>query len=70
MTRLIDVDVLKAMLAEDEITFPMLDDVPTVDAIPVEFIKEEIRKTRGFYNSNLRFLLDVWEQEKGERKEE
>ena len=46
MTRLIDVDVLKAMLAEDEITFPMLDDVHTVDAVPVRhgrwiFIRDE-----------------------------
>lgn len=43
-----------------------LDMIPTVDAIPVEFIKSEIKENKGFYNSNLRRLLDVW----AERKEE
>ena len=43
-----------------------IDEQPTVDAIPVEFIKEEIKNTKGFYSSNLRRLLDTW----AERKEE
>lgn len=44
----------------------MISDAPTVEAIPVEFIKSEIKENKGFYNSNLRRLLDVW----AERKEE
>lgn len=39
---------------------------PTIDAIPVEFIKGEIKNNKGFYNSNLRRLLDAW----AERREE
>lgn len=39
---------------------------PTVDAIPIDFIKSEIQNSKGFYNSSLRRLLDVW----AERKEE
>lgn len=39
---------------------------PTVDAIPIDFIKSEIQNSKGFYNSSLRRLLDVWT----ERKEE
>lgn len=41
-------------------------DAPTVDAIPVEWIKEKISNNKGFYNSSLRRLLDEW----AERKEE
>ena len=33
--RLIDADALTAVLDAEEITFPMLDDAPTVDAVPV-----------------------------------
>lgn len=43
-----------------------LEMMPTVEAIPVEFIKSEINDNKGFYNSSLRRLLDVW----AERKEE
>lgn len=43
-----------------------LKNMPTVEAIPVEFIKREIKENKGFYNSSLRRLLDVW----AERKEE
>ena len=43
-----------------------LKELPTVEAIPVEFIKSEIKENKGFYNSNLRRLLDMW----AERKEE
>lgn len=39
---------------------------PTVDAIPIEFIRSEIINSTGFYNSSLRRLLDAW----AERKEE
>lgn len=44
----------------------MIGDQPTVDAVPVEFIKGEIKNNKGFYNSSLRRLLDAW----AERKEE
>ena len=33
--RLIDADAFKAKLAEEEITFPLIDEQPTVDAVPV-----------------------------------
>lgn len=39
---------------------------PTVDAIPIDFIKSEIQNSKGFYNSSLKRLLDVW----AERKED
>lgn len=72
--RLIDADALIAQerqftdrskytdLAERMIE--LLEGAPTIEAIPVEFIKREIRNTRGFYNSNLRFLLHEWEAER------
>ncbi len=37
---------------------------PTVDAVPVEFIKSEIKNNKGFYNSSLRRLLDAWAERK------
>ena len=40
--------------------------MPTVEAIPVKWIKEKISNNKGFYNSSLRRLLDEW----AERKEE
>ena len=36
--RLIGADASKAKLAEEEITFPLIDEQPTVDAIPVEWM--------------------------------
>ena len=33
--RLIDADAFKEKLAEEEITFPLIDEQPTVDAVPV-----------------------------------
>lgn len=79
--RLIDADTLLPMMkyetTDSEIgIFPIkigfnaiakvIDVAPTVEAIPVEFIKNEIRTNRGFYNSDLRKLLDAWEQRKEE----
>lgn len=37
---------------------------PTIDAVPVEFIKGEIKNNKGFYNSSLRRLLDAWAERK------
>lgn len=34
------------------------------EAIPVEFIKQEIKTNKGFYNSSLRRLLDEWAEKK------
>lgn len=42
----------------------VLDEMPTVDAVPVEFIKGEIKNNKGFYNSSLRRLLDAWAERK------
>ncbi len=44
----------------------MIDMMPTVDAVPIEFIRSEIKNSKGFYNSSLRRLLDAW----AERREE
>lgn len=33
---------------------------PTIDAVPVEFIRSEMKYTEGFYNNSLRILLDTW----------
>ena len=41
-------------------------DAPIEDAVTIEFIRSEIKNSKGFYNSSLRRLLDAWE----ERKEE
>ena len=74
--RLIDADAIEHRLLIggrrhgktiiSEIIRRAIQTAPTVDAIPVEFIKEEIKNTKGFYSSNLRRLLDTW----AERKEE
>ena len=77
MTRLIDADALfinlDGMMAvsptgyiHGDTVADMISDAPTVDAIPVEWIKEKISNNKGFYNSSLRRLLDEW----AERKEE
>lgn len=77
MTRLIDADALFINLdgmmevsptgyIHGDTVADMISDAPTVEAIPVEFIKSEIKENKGFYNSNLRRLLDAW----AERKEE
>ena len=44
----------------------LIKSAPTVDAIPIDFIKSEIKNNKGFYNNSLRILLDAWE----EREEE
>ena len=75
--RLIDADALKEVFKEKgseavcgvelcKAIISQIDNQPTVETIPVEFIKSEIKENKGFYNSNLRRLLDVW----AERKEE
>lgn len=38
---------------------------PTIDAVPIAFIKSEIKNTQGAYPYSLRILLDTWEREKG-----
>lgn len=75
MTRLIDADALNREIDKVEcysrdpyVTYmsECIANAPTVDAVPVEFIKGEIKNNKGFYNSSLRRLLDAW----AERKEE
>ena len=39
-------------------------DEPMVDAVPIEFIRSEIKNSKGFYNSSLRRLLDAWAERK------
>lgn len=41
-------------------------DALPIDAVPIEFIRSEIKNSKGFYNSSLRRLLDAW----AERREE
>lgn len=75
--RLIDVDALDSAVyadwTNDMITNAewlyfrqAMNKAPTVDAVPIEFIRSEIKNSKGFYNSSLRRLLDAW----AERKEE
>ena len=74
--RLIDADAFKKMLAEEEIEFPMIDEQPTVDALPYDYIlniEEELRKKaresesqerKEFYVQNaeaINRLLVTWE---------
>ena len=42
----------------------VLDDAPTVDAIPIAFIRSEIKNSQGVYSNSMRILLDTWEREK------
>ncbi len=39
---------------------------PTVEAIPIAFIKSEIKNTQGAYPYSLRILLDTWAMRKEE----
>ena len=65
MTRLIDADKLPNIYtATHQEMIMSFEEAPTVEAIPVEFIKSEIKENKGFYNSNLRRLLDVWAERK------
>lgn len=70
MTRLIDADSIPWLVEGvgeiPVITKEEIDQMPTVDAIPIEFIRSEIKNSKGFYNSSLRRLFDAW----AERKEE
>lgn len=78
MTRLIDADKIEYTSIAHLASYPIapspcdtvmraeINAMPTVDAVPVEFIKGEIKNNKGFYNSSLRRLLDAW----AERKEE
>lgn len=77
MTRPIDADALfinlDGMMAvsptgyiHGDTVADMISDAPTVDVVPIEFIRSEIKNSKGFYNSSLRRLLDAW----AERKEE
>lgn len=74
MTRLIDADAISWELVDvgyiPVITKDEIDELPTVDAIPIEWIKEVIRMAEktGFtdYAYKLNVLLSDW----AERKEE
>jgi hypothetical protein len=49
---------------ESDTIIKFIKSLPTVDAVPVEFIKGEIKNNKGFYNSSLRRLLDAWAERK------
>ena len=72
--RLIDADALTAVLDAEEITFPMLDDAPTVDAVPVEFIEKSMNEWCKYgYEDDaeaLFILIHNWHMETAEREEE
>ena len=72
--RLIDADKLKQELKANGLGYQyyMLDNAPTVKAIPIEFIKEQIAKTTDindedefdvFYAGHLGYLLNLWEEQ-------
>lgn len=79
--RLIDADVLKKDLTrfyDNEVTAKQLiDEQPTVEAIPVKWLKENF-PTNGVYGTESYFrkahvvedILKDWELEKEKRKEE
>lgn len=56
--RLIDADAAPLFL--NTVACEQIKQMPTVDAIPIEFIRSEIKNSKGFYNSSLRRLLDTW----------
>lgn len=66
--RLIDADALKldimCVYGSNPKYLNWLNHAPTMDAVPVEFIKGEIKNNKGFYNSSLRRLLDAWAERK------
>lgn len=76
MTRPIDADkfieTARSKLDMQDLYLPVhikefvLDKMPTIDVVPIAFIRSEIQNSKGFYNSSLRRLLDAW----AERKEE
>ena len=37
---------------------------PTVDAIPIEFIRSEMKNSQGVYSTSMRILLDTWAERK------
>lgn len=74
--RLIDADALKvdhivgSTTTNTEcyryVSKKQINEAPTVDAVPIEFIISEIKNSKGFYNSSLRRLLDTWAERKKE----
>ena len=56
MVRLIDADELMKTLMHEGLGYQYnrVINAPTVDAVPVEFIKGEIKNNKGFYNSSRR----------------
>ena len=38
-------------------------ELPTVDAVPIWYIKSQIKYTEGVYPKSLRIMLEKWERE-------
>lgn len=75
MTRLIDADALIEKwvnVHSKDMSFAMavigaINDVknaPTIDAVPIWFIKSEMKYSEGVYSNSMRILLDDWERYK------
>lgn len=71
MGRLIDADALDYALgaSDEDIYFHhMLEDAPTIDAIPVEWLRkfcaDDIAEDQ---RETIEWMLDVWQQEQGAR---
>ena len=60
--RLVDADNASLYLNAEACT--QIQQMPTVDAVPIEFIRSEIKNSKGFYNISLRRLLDAWSERK------
>ena len=66
--RLIDADKLKQELKVNGLGYQyyMLDNAPTVKAIPIEFIERKLAE-HWYVDYDVRELLDDWEKENGEK---
>jgi len=70
MTRLINIEdaaLLKTVMdggLSAKALWRRINAQPTIDAVPIEFIKSEIKYTEGVYPKSLRILLEKWERKK------
>lgn len=70
--RLIDADklVVDARLGDDEIPYvskTQIDEEPTVEAIPIEWVKKWVKNWKPYTNvkSDVFYMLEEWEKENG-----
>ena len=70
MTRLINIEdaaLLKTVMdggLSAKALWRRINTQPTIDAVPIWFIKSEMKYTDGVYSNSMRILLEKWEREK------